>query len=203
MTSDFNLIAALRKFGFSGDEMTVRGFRALARTTLAECVDWDESIVEAQLEHHIRNALGRSYKHTDFVEQRVEMSQCRAARLDPLRANATSPQGEPAIYFTMAPEEVWQRCNEVHGSWLGIDPCDELSTHEQIEGDLNDPSSLAPRSLGSELPHLVGPTPPCPLPHIGAISLRDTRHVQHLPAVAVDQAVAAIGLNLETPALRG
>jgi integrase len=87
--SDVTLIAALRRLGFSGEEMTVHGFRAMARTMLVERLDWDESIIEAQLAHRVRDALGRAYNRTQFVEQRVKMMQCWADYLDQLRSKAS------------------------------------------------------------------------------------------------------------------
>lgn len=76
--SDMPMGAALRRLGFSSDEMTAHGFRAMARTMLVERLDYDESIVEAQLAHRVRDALGRAYNRTQFVDQRRTMSRCGA-----------------------------------------------------------------------------------------------------------------------------
>ncbi len=86
--SDMTLGAALRRLGFTNDEMTVHGFRAMARTMLVERLDVDESIVEAQLAHNVRDALGRAYNRTTFVQQRRAMMQRWADYLDELRAGA-------------------------------------------------------------------------------------------------------------------
>ena len=55
MLSDATLGAALRRLGFSNDEMTAHGFRAMARTMLVERLNIDESIVEAQLAHRVKD----------------------------------------------------------------------------------------------------------------------------------------------------
>ena len=84
--SDATLGAALRRLGFSNDEMTAHGFRAMARTMLVERLNVDESIVEAQLAHRVKDALGRAYNRTQFVDQRRAMLQTWADYLDKLRA---------------------------------------------------------------------------------------------------------------------
>lgn len=87
--SDATLGAALRRLGFSNDEMTAHGFRAMARTMLVERLNVDESVVEAQLAHRVKDALGRAYNRTQFVEQRRVMLQTWADYLDILRKGAT------------------------------------------------------------------------------------------------------------------
>ena len=86
--SDATLGAALRRLGFSNDEMTAHGFRAMARTMLVERLDVDESIVEAQLAHRVKDALGRAYNRTSFSDQRRVMLQTWADYLDMLRKGA-------------------------------------------------------------------------------------------------------------------
>lgn len=94
--SDMTLTAALRRIGFDREEMTAHGFRAMARTMLVERLGWDESIVEAQLAHRVRDALGRAYNRTQFVEQRRQMMQAWADYLDQLKAGATVAALRPA-----------------------------------------------------------------------------------------------------------
>jgi len=83
--SDMTMGAALRRLGFGKEDMTAHGFRAMARTMLVERLNVDESIVEAQLAHRVRDALGRAYNRTQFVDQRREMMQRWADYLDKLR----------------------------------------------------------------------------------------------------------------------
>lgn len=77
---------ALRTLGFSNDDHTPHGFRATARTLLAEALDWRAEIIEAQLAHTVRDALGRAYNRTTWLDQRKRMMQAWADYLDRLAA---------------------------------------------------------------------------------------------------------------------
>ncbi|CAG1020901.1 Prophage integrase IntA [Methylococcales bacterium] len=59
--SDVALLAALRRMGFSKDEVTVHGFRALARTVLDEVLGFRPDFIEHQLAHAVRDPNGRAY----------------------------------------------------------------------------------------------------------------------------------------------
>lgn len=86
--SDNGVLSALRRMGFPSDEMTGHGFRAMARTLLAERLNVDEAIIEAQLAHAVKDSLGRAYNRTQFLEQRRKMLQTWADYLDKLREGA-------------------------------------------------------------------------------------------------------------------
>ena len=86
--SENTVNAAMRAMGFPKDEVTAHGFRATARTMLAERLGIDEAIIEAQLAHTVRDSLGRAYNRTEFVEQRRNMMQVWADYLDKLRKGA-------------------------------------------------------------------------------------------------------------------
>ena len=83
--SDAAVLAALRRMGFPKDEMTGHGFRAMARTMLAERLGVDAAVIEAQLAHSVPDALGRAYNRTVFAEQRRAMMQTWADYLGRLR----------------------------------------------------------------------------------------------------------------------
>lgn len=83
--SDAAVLAALRRMGFPKDEMTGHGFRAMARTMLAERLGVDVAVIEAQLAHSVPDALGRAYNRTEFAEQRRTMMQTWADYLARLR----------------------------------------------------------------------------------------------------------------------
>jgi integrase len=68
--------------------MTGHGFRAMARTLLAERLNVDEPIIEAQLAHSVKDPLGRAYNRTQFLAQRRKMLQTWADYLDKLRGDA-------------------------------------------------------------------------------------------------------------------
>ncbi|HEU5295438.1 MAG TPA: integrase arm-type DNA-binding domain-containing protein [Burkholderiaceae bacterium] len=86
--SDNGVLSALRRMGFPRDEMTGHGFRAMARTLLAERLGVDEAVIEAQLAHAVKDSLGRAYNRTEFLEQRRKMLQTWADYLDRLRDGA-------------------------------------------------------------------------------------------------------------------
>jgi integrase len=86
--SDNGVLSALRRMGFPKDEMTGHGFRAMARTLLAERLNVDEAVIEAQLAHAVKDSLGRAYNRTEFLEQRRRMIQLWADYLDKLREGA-------------------------------------------------------------------------------------------------------------------
>lgn len=86
--SENTINAALRTLGFPADEMTAHGFRATARTILAERLNVPDAVIEAQLAHAVGDSLGRAYNRTQFVDQRREMMQQWADYLDKLRRGA-------------------------------------------------------------------------------------------------------------------
>lgn len=82
------LVGALRRIGYGSDEMTAHGFRALARTTLDEVLEFDERVIERQLSHSVKDALGSAYNRTKHIKKRVEMMQAWADYLDGLETAA-------------------------------------------------------------------------------------------------------------------
>lgn len=86
--SEVAILAALRRMGFPKDEMTGHGFRAMARTMLAERLGVPAEVVEAQLAHGKGGPLGGAYDRTEFLEQRRQMMQTWADYLDRLRKGA-------------------------------------------------------------------------------------------------------------------
>jgi hypothetical protein len=80
------ITAALRRMGYSGDEMTWHGFRSLASTQLNE-QGWDNDWIEAQLAHAERNKIRGAYNWAKYIPQRRAMMQSWADYLDELRLN--------------------------------------------------------------------------------------------------------------------
>jgi integrase len=74
---------ALKTLGI--EDQTAHGFRAVARTLLDEVLEFPVHIIEQQLAHAVRDALGRAYNRTAHLPQRVEMMQAWADYLDSLR----------------------------------------------------------------------------------------------------------------------
>lgn len=85
--SENTLGQALKRLGFSGEQHTVHGFRASARTMLVERLKYDESLVEMQLGHNVRDMHGRAYNRTIFLDERREMMQTWSNYLDELKSS--------------------------------------------------------------------------------------------------------------------
>lgn len=83
--SDNTILSALRNLGYTNDQMTGHGFRALARTLLAEECGFPSEYIEHQLSHAVPDANGRAYNRTQFLSQRTEMMQSWADYIDELR----------------------------------------------------------------------------------------------------------------------
>jgi integrase len=86
--SENTVRGALRRMGYGNDDMTAHGFRAMARTMIAERLGVAPEVIEAQLAHTVGDALGRAYNRTQFAEQRRDMMGKWADYLDRLREGA-------------------------------------------------------------------------------------------------------------------
>ena len=87
--SDNTLNACLRTLGYSGDEMTSHGFRAMASTLLHE-LGWPPEVIELQLAHAQRNQVAAAYNRSARLEERRRMMQAWADYLDSLRSGETN-----------------------------------------------------------------------------------------------------------------
>lgn len=85
--SDMTLSVAFRRMGIdTASEATPHGWRATARTMLAERLGYDPRIIELQLAHSVPDALGRAYNRALFLDERREMMQKYSDYLDGLKA---------------------------------------------------------------------------------------------------------------------
>ena len=83
--SENTLRGALRRMGYSNDDMTPHGFRAMARTIMVEELNVHPDVIEAQLAHGKSGPLGAAYDRAEFVTQRRAMMNEWADYLDDLR----------------------------------------------------------------------------------------------------------------------
>lgn len=87
--SDGTINAALRRLDYGTDDHVAHGFRAMARTMLAERIKGiDPEMVEAQLGHGKKGPLGDAYDRAEYMEQRYAMMETWADYLDKLRLGA-------------------------------------------------------------------------------------------------------------------
>jgi len=89
--SDNGVRTALRTIGYSNEQMTPHGFRAMARTLLDEVLRYRVDYIEAQLAHAVKDVNGRAYNRTTHIEERRHMMQAWADYLDQLKVEASSP----------------------------------------------------------------------------------------------------------------
>jgi integrase len=78
---------ALRNMGFTNDEMTAHGFRAMARSLLAE-LGWKPDAIERQLSHKASGPLGAAYDRAAYLDERKAMMSAWADYLDTLRTRS-------------------------------------------------------------------------------------------------------------------
>jgi integrase len=85
--SDGTINKALRTMGYdTRTEITAHGFRAMARTVIAERLHLDTQWIERQLSHRTSERLGESYDRTQFLDDRRKMMQTWADYLDGLKS---------------------------------------------------------------------------------------------------------------------
>ena len=87
--SEVTVNAALKRMDYGTHQHVPHGFRAMARTMIAErMVGIPAELVEAQLAHGKKGALGSAYDRAEYMEQRRTMMQTWADYLDTLRTGA-------------------------------------------------------------------------------------------------------------------
>jgi integrase len=86
--SDNTVNTALRRLGYSKDEMSAHGFRAMARTIMAEKLNMPADVIEAQLAHKKSGPLGAAYDRAEYLAQRRAMMNAWADYLESLRVGA-------------------------------------------------------------------------------------------------------------------
>ena len=94
--SENTLAAALRRMGYSKEEMTAHGFRSIASTLLNE-QGWNRDAIEQQLAHAPKDTVRAAYHRAEHLEERREMMQAYADYLDGLRKG-----GEVIPLFTQS-----------------------------------------------------------------------------------------------------
>jgi integrase len=84
--SNNTLNAALRRLGYTGDDMVSHGFRSMASTCLNE-QGWNPDLIELQLAHAERDEVRGAYNRAQRLDERRKMMQAWADYLDGLRAS--------------------------------------------------------------------------------------------------------------------
>ena len=81
--------AALRRLGYSNEQMTGHGFRSMASTLLNE-QGWHPDAIERQLAHQEQNEIRAAYNYAKHLPERRKMMQAWADYLYRLRSTAAA-----------------------------------------------------------------------------------------------------------------
>ena len=74
--ADATINRALQTMGYdTAKEMTAHGFRAMARTLIAEELHYSPEVIEHQLAHRVSDPLGTAYNRTKYLKDRKAMMQ--------------------------------------------------------------------------------------------------------------------------------
>lgn len=84
--SENTVLGALRRLGYTTDEMTGHGFRSMASTLLNE-QGWNRDAIERQLAHAERNNIRAAYNYAEYLPERRKMMQWWADYLQDLVIN--------------------------------------------------------------------------------------------------------------------
>jgi len=89
--SDNTINAALRRMGYSKDQMTAHGFRTSASSLLNESGKWNPDAIERALAHMVAGSVRRIYNQSAYWGERIEMAQWWSDYLDQLRDSGNAP----------------------------------------------------------------------------------------------------------------
>jgi hypothetical protein len=110
---------ALRSLGYTNEQMTPHGFRAMARSLLAE-MGWKTDAIERQLAHKASGPLGGAYDRAQFLAERKEMMQAWADYLDSLASGSSKVVADVPPILSSA------------GVWSPIPRAKEIGREEAI-----------------------------------------------------------------------
>jgi integrase len=85
--SENTINKALRRMGYTSEDMTAQGFRSMASTLLAE-QGWPPDVIERQLAHMEEDEVKAAYNYAQYLPTRRNMMQVWADYLDQLRVVA-------------------------------------------------------------------------------------------------------------------
>jgi len=98
--SENTMTAALRRMGYTTEEMTPHGFRSIASTLLNESGKWSADAIERALAHRDSDMVRAAYHRGQHWQERVKMAQWWSNYLDQLATGGTvvpmKQRGKPA-----------------------------------------------------------------------------------------------------------
>ncbi len=111
--SNNTLNTALRRLGYSNDQMTAHGFRSIASTLLNE-QGWDNEAIERQLAHVEGNAVKTAYNYAQHLPLRRKMMHAWADYLESLCSPVENPSTASKSDTSTAQFEPKNRTGEAH-----------------------------------------------------------------------------------------
>lgn len=102
----------LRKLGYTIEQMTAHGFRAMAVTLLNE---WNPDAIERQLAHVDTNQVRRAYARGEYWDERVRMMQHRSDYFDQLRDGGKC--AAPRLQGGTPDRLIWTACRNGPAMW--------------------------------------------------------------------------------------
>ena len=83
--SENTINVALRRMGFSKDEIVSHGFRSMFSTIANEKSHFSSDVIETQLAHSIGNSVSRAYNRAKYLDERVKLMQWWSDYLDEVK----------------------------------------------------------------------------------------------------------------------
>jgi integrase len=80
--SDGALLGAIRRMGYTKEEFTPHGFRAMFSTIAHEKSSFKYDVIETQLAHSVGNSVSKAYNRAKYLDERVELMQWWSDYLD-------------------------------------------------------------------------------------------------------------------------
>jgi len=80
--SDGALLGAVRRMGYTKEEFTPHGFRAMFSTIAHEKSPFKYEVIETQLAHSVGNSVSQAYNRAKYLDERVELMQWWSNYLD-------------------------------------------------------------------------------------------------------------------------
>ena len=85
--SDAALNNALRRLGFSKNELVIHGYRAMFSTIAHELSSFDHAVIEGQLAHSIGSKVSQAYNRALYLDERKELMQWWSDWLDSIKSS--------------------------------------------------------------------------------------------------------------------
>jgi len=80
--SENTINVALRRMGFSKDEIVSHGFRSMFATIANEKSPFSRDVIDTQLAHSIGNSVSQAYNRAKYLDERVKLMQWWSDYLD-------------------------------------------------------------------------------------------------------------------------